>query len=93
MLLLYQRVGKRAQETVNKMLHGVNKCSIMVVEKYTYQRATDMPHTVLAWKQLPRVTPAQCAKLELEVLRFSIDAVMKALAYCASTSADDLPMT
>jgi hypothetical protein len=28
MLLLYQRVGRRAQETVNKMLSGVNKCSI-----------------------------------------------------------------
>jgi hypothetical protein len=65
-LFLYQRVGSSAQETVNKMLRRVSACVVEESRGSTYQRAIAMPHTVLAWKQLVRVTPAQWRRSRLE---------------------------
>jgi len=93
MLFLYQRVGRRAHETVKSTLSRISSVSGMICRVRTYQRAMAIPQTVLAWKQLLRVTPAQWPKLEVDLLRFSTVAVTKALAYWASISADDLPMT
>jgi hypothetical protein len=52
MLALYQRVGRRAEETVKRMLDGISIRASMNVEAETHQRVIAKPHTALAWKQL-----------------------------------------
>jgi hypothetical protein len=95
MLALYQRVGRRAEETVKRMLNDVSISASMHVKAETYQRVIAKPHTALAWKQLDCVTPAQwrMSRPAPFLLRFCMLAVTKALAFMASSSADVLPMT
>jgi hypothetical protein len=59
MLFLYQSVGRRAQETVKSTLSYVSTRTTLTNTIETYQSAIAMPQTVLAWKQLLLVTPAQ----------------------------------
>jgi hypothetical protein len=77
-LFLYQRVGRRAQETVNKMQRAIDMPQTALAWKQLLRV------TPAQWR---RSQPAP------EELRFCAVAVTNAYAYWASTSADDLPIT